>query len=480
MPPPPYSEKPPASVSPPATPAGRPVAEAGSPIYQARPLSSSPPAPKAGLPFPSNNPYNPSSAAPQAGGPSTNPFNRYSAAPQADRPVYQARPPLFSSNQYPLAPANINAARPRPALPPTFRQSEAVPRSLPVGTVSTHHAIPSTAVVLQPISANGSPGIPQKDLKGDVDIKNQEETKKLIDQLNEETLKDKPDFVKARALYMELLEKEGLTEKQKEEKTEFGKSLKLLLDKVNASPEMHDVKWIQVVGDLVNLKDGSEYNIDSLKKLKNELEANPEKYGAFASSIIENCEKGIKERAGNLIDKLEGEKLMPRKNFVNIRNLYMELPKQEDLTEKQKAKQKEFGDLLKLLLDDINASPRYYSVSWRHVIGDLAGKNPNIDSLKKLKNDLEVNPQKYGVLASGMIPNCDRGIKEEEEKSNFFEKVSKFEKLLNPSTEEYKSLQKEHARIKIKTGHGDSKESLDEAMQRADAVMKQQKEQTQN
>ncbi len=213
-PPPPYSERPPASFSPPAPQAGRPsprpldssasyppasqtgpaVDNAGPPINQARPLSSSPlsqdSAAQADLPstnpfkrdsavqadFLPTNPYsaaaqagtiptNPYSAALQAGYPSTNPFKRDSAA-QAGR---------ISTNPFnkDSSAANINNAR----LPPAFRQSGpvskssrppqkpgTVPNSLSVGAVSTSEPFEFPSVTQhmyfnQQLSASQRPAI---------------------------------------------------------------------------------------------------------------------------------------------------------------------------------------------------------------------------------------------------------------------------------------------------------------------------------
>ncbi len=164
-PPSPYGGKPPASFLPPPPHSAEPPAffEPPPPYSEEPPASFSSPASQPGRPLSSpSNQYPPASPV----GP---------AVDDAGSPIYRAGPPPYS----------LNAARPGPALPPTFRQSGpvptsshlqknsgAVPHSLPVAAVSTPSAIPSTAGVLPPISANKSPDIPPEDLKVEVDREN--------------------------------------------------------------------------------------------------------------------------------------------------------------------------------------------------------------------------------------------------------------------------------------------------------------------
>ncbi len=180
----------------------------------------------------------------------------------------------------------------------------------------------------------------------------------------------------------------------------------------------------------------------------------------------------------NLFDQLKGVRTGSL-NTINALPMYMELLEQKNLIENQKKDSskgpeiglskeqeidiKKFGASLYIKLDNRN-------ISWRHVVGNLAGEKPDIAALKKLRDEIQADPGKYGVLTSAILRNCEKGIAEERAKNAFFGRANTFEGLSS-----FQSIGKEHASIKeayvdIRKSipNTEAQKKLDEAMQKTD------------
>ncbi len=268
-------------------------------------------------------------------------------------------------------------------------------------------------------------------------------TRNLFSKLRSCLIPGERDMAQAVVVYIELLKRADLTEEQETILEVFDQNLQ-------------HTDWKEVLGNSVRLP----FTVESLTALKDVFEVHPYTYRPQTSTILAKINEGIavcKEiprhyatgnsqtlSTSNIPYQDTTDKLFNELGALQIGELevaraikiYMKLLEREGLTGEEKDKLRNLGQSLAA---NIRNSP---NLSWRAVVGNLAGAHPNLASLETLKKACDTNPNKYGVLVSTIVSKVKEGISEELKREASSPKISRVKKFVDRLTSTIKGRSK--------------------------------------